>query len=43
MNDITRCIITQYIIKEYQHINKVNHYQVYKSSLQVYINSVSSV
>ena len=32
-----------YISKLYQHIGKVNHYQVYHSSLQVYINSVLSV
>ena len=32
-----------YISKLYQHIGKVNHYQVYQLSLQVYINSVSSI
>ena len=45
MNDIAYCITIKYInnifIKVYQRMSKVNHYQVYESSLQVYINSVS--
>ena len=48
MNDITQCIIIKYInnnilLKKYRHINKVNYYQVCQASLQVDINSVSSV
>ena len=44
MNDITQCIIIKYINNILlNHINKTNHYQVYEPSLQVYINSISSV
>ena len=44
MNDVTQCIIIKYINNILlKHISKVNHYQVYESSLQVYINSISSV
>ena len=44
MNDVTQCIIIKYINNILlKHISKVNHYQVYESNLQVYINSISSV
>ena len=36
-------VYQQYICKVYKYIGRVNYYQVYKSSLQVYINSVSNV
>ena len=38
-------VYEQYTSKVYKHIGKVNYYQLYQSSLQVYmnINSVSSV
>ena len=36
-------VYQQYIIKVYQRMSKGNHYQVYQSSLHLYINSVSSV
>ena len=44
MNDITQYMIIKYINNLLlKHISKVNHYQIYESSLQMYINSISSV
>ena len=44
MNDVTQYIIIKYMNNILlKHISKVNHYQVYESSLQVYINSIASV
>ena len=44
MNNVTQYIIIKYINNILlKHISKVNHYQVYESNLQVYINIISSV
>ena len=44
MNDVTHCIIIKHINSILvKHISKVNHYQLYESSLQVYINGISIV
>ena len=42
MNDVTQYIIIKYINNILlKHISKVNHYQVYESSLQEYIKCIS--
>ena len=44
MNNVTLYIIIKYINNILlKNISKVNHYQVYEWSLQVYVNSISNV